>query len=98
MNRGQGYVLKEVMTSEQLQPSIDAINELVDDLANKLYSQGKISSLYESEGFETRLIYIEQEFPNASVWLHKCIGVVYTCAPAMRATFYFLQAEVLVRP
>eukprot|EP00947_MAST-08B_sp_MAST-8B-sp1_P005995 g5995.t1 len=59
------------MTVQDLQPSIDAINELVDDLARRLYAKGKISSLHEDRGFEDRLIAIEKEAPNASVWLHK---------------------------
>ena len=36
-----------------------------------LYQKGQISDLYQDEPFETRLISIEKEAPNASVWLHK---------------------------
>lgn len=67
----QGWVAKELFAPEELQPSIDAINQLVDDLARMLHQSGQISELYQDEPFETRLIKIEKEAPNASVWLHK---------------------------
>eukprot|EP00658_Telonema_sp_P-2_P044296 TRINITY_DN3215_c0_g2_i5.p1 TRINITY_DN3215_c0_g2~~TRINITY_DN3215_c0_g2_i5.p1 ORF type:complete len:356 (+),score=77.06 TRINITY_DN3215_c0_g2_i5:77-1144(+) len=66
-----GWVLKRLFEPEDLQPSIDAINLLVDDLAQRLYEAGKISDTYQDEGFEKRLISLERACPNVSVWLHK---------------------------
>ena len=36
-----------------------------------LHRTGQIQELYQDHSFETRLIHIERECPNASVWLHK---------------------------
>jgi len=66
-----GYVLQELFAAHELQPAIDAINTLVDELATRLYQEGKIDNRHETETFTTRLIKIEEQCPNASVWLHK---------------------------
>jgi len=47
----------------------------VDHLANQLYNAKLIKNKYDKEGFYTRLTYIEQEYPGASVILHK-IGIL----------------------
>jgi len=42
----QGYVVvQSFFTKEELQPVIESINEIVDDVAEKLYKAGKISSM-----------------------------------------------------
>lgn len=66
--------LKEnILSDEDLQPSIDAINILVEELAQDLLSKGRITEdqLHEDKGFLDRLTHLDKEFPNASVWLHK---------------------------
>jgi hypothetical protein len=66
-----GFVIKEVFDKDELSAARSKINELVDDLANALYAGGKITALYENEGFYTRLTKLESEFPDAGVLLHK---------------------------
>ena len=68
----QGWVLKDDLLSHgDLQPSIEAIDGIVDDLAADLYDKGLIVDRCEGQPFETRLIGIERQYANASVWLHK---------------------------
>lgn len=71
-----GYlVVEEFFTEEELQPVRDAIDEIVDNLANKLYKAGKITNLYEDYGFTERLTKIEAEFPGANIICSK-LGAV----------------------
>ena len=51
--------------------SIQAVNECVDILADKLYKGGKIKDKCENAGFYERLTLIERQFKGASVILHK---------------------------
>jgi hypothetical protein len=68
----QGYVVKHgLLSPEELQPARDALAGYVDDIAKELYAAGKIRDLCEGAPFETRMIKIEAQFPNASVLLHK---------------------------
>jgi len=67
-----GYLIVENFFEESdLKPVINDINKLVDQIANDLFDAGKIKQKYENEPFETRLIFIEKEFPGAAVLLHK---------------------------
>ncbi|KAK7484970.1 hypothetical protein BaRGS_00023748 [Batillaria attramentaria] len=68
----KGYVLVEdFFTPQELEPVRQATARLVDDLAQRLYKAGKITNLQEDAGLFQRLTLIEQEFPGASVILHK---------------------------
>ncbi|KAL5008444.1 hypothetical protein ScPMuIL_014025 [Solemya velum] len=68
----QGYtVVDGLFTDDDLQPTIDSYNELVDGIAQKLYKAGKIKNLYEDHGFETRLTMLEKEWEGAVVLLLK---------------------------
>lgn len=68
----QGFVVKRNLLKEtDYDPAIAAVKDLVDEISHDLQKGGKISNLCESEPFETRLIEIEKQFPNASVLLHK---------------------------
>ncbi len=50
-----GYVvLKDIIDNRDLEPMRDFIKAKVDGYCRKLYSEGKISSLYENESFERR--------------------------------------------
>ena len=51
--------------------AMQAVNECVDILANKLYNGGKIQDKCEKAGFYERLILLEQQFKGAAVLLHK---------------------------
>ena len=55
---------------EQLQPVIDWVNGLVDELAEKLFAANKIRNTHADEGFSTRLTRLEEEFPGAAVLIH----------------------------
>lgn len=67
-----GFVIKHNLFSpKELQPSMDAIDKLVDDLANKLHSKGHITDLFKGAGFYQRLTLLERQFPSLSVLLHK---------------------------
>lgn len=67
-----GYVIiKDFFLREELDPVRDAINDLVDELAERLYKAGKIKDLFREYGLFQRLIKIEEAFPGANVLLHK---------------------------
>ena len=51
--------------------SIQAVEECIDILADKLYNGGKIKDKCEKAGFYERLTLIERQFKGASVILHK---------------------------
>ncbi|XP_060071937.1 uncharacterized protein LOC132551810 [Ylistrum balloti] len=64
----EGYVLvKDVFRKETLETCKTAINEMVDELAQKLYKAGKITDLCTNFGFSDRLIRLEKQFPGANV-------------------------------
>ena len=69
----QGFVIIHDFfdTEKELDPVQKDIENLVDQLANKLYNAGKIKCLYEEFGFFERLTKLEEEFPGANVILHK---------------------------
>ena len=50
---------------------MQAVNECMDILVNKLYNGGKIKDKCENAGFYERLTLIEQQFKGAAVLLHK---------------------------
>lgn len=63
-----GYVLvKDVFSKEKLEACKNAINQMADDLAQKLYKAGKITDLCSDSGFSDRLIKLEKQFPGANV-------------------------------
>lgn len=67
-----GFVLKHaVFEPWELAPSIAAVEDLVDTLANRLARGGKITDTGAGLPFETRLIRLEEQFPGAAVLLHK---------------------------
>ena len=46
ISSSQGFVIvKDLFTVEELQPVIDGVNELVNNLANRLFAAGKIKGL-----------------------------------------------------
>ena len=51
--------------------NLQAVEEGVDILANRLYNNGKIKDKCESAGVYERLILLEQQFKGASVLPHK---------------------------
>ncbi|KAI8497530.1 hypothetical protein Bbelb_248360 [Branchiostoma belcheri] len=68
----EGYVLvKDFFTPEELQPVRDAVEDLVDRLAEKMYAAGKIKDTHKGAGLFQRLTLLEKEFPGTAVILHK---------------------------
>jgi hypothetical protein len=64
-------VIEDFFTPNELNPAINAIEDLVDDLAQKLYNAGKIKDLYKDYSYLQRLTMIDNEFPGANIILHK---------------------------
>ncbi len=61
-----GYLVKtELLTPDDLRPLRSALSDIVDRGAKKLHGDGKLASLYEKEGFETRLACIYRESEEA---------------------------------
>ncbi|XP_013416110.1 uncharacterized protein LOC106177775 [Lingula anatina] len=68
----EGYILvEEFFTPEELEPVRHAVDNLVEELAQKLYKAGKVKKLYSDYGLFERLTMLEKEFPGASILLHK---------------------------
>ena len=61
-----GYVLlKGLFDGEELQPFIDEVDGAVDRVARTYHSDGRIRSLYDDEGFESRFIRIVEDAGEA---------------------------------
>lgn len=58
----EGYLwLPSALAPKDLTPLIQEFESVVDQSARQLYAEGKISSLYEDKGFNTRLAWISRE-------------------------------------
>lgn len=67
-----GFVVKrDVFTSQELRPVMDAIDRMVDELAQRLLAEGRITDTCPGADFHTRLTQLERQYPHASVLLHK---------------------------
>jgi len=70
----EGFVIKHGVFKRDerlIQEVMNGINDLVDHIARLLHKAGKIKDPAEKAGFYERLTLIDQQFPNASVLLHK---------------------------
>lgn len=68
----EGYlVVEKFFKPEELQPCRDAIDKMVDNLANKLFDAGKIAQKYEELGLFKRLCKMEEEFKGSNVLMFK---------------------------
>ena len=62
-----GYLrLENVLDASDLQPVIDEYSEIIDERAQKLYAEGKVSSLHEDESFTRRLLLLAKEVPEVA--------------------------------
>jgi Phytanoyl-CoA dioxygenase (PhyH) len=69
--RTDGFlIVRDLFSDAELQPVIDAIDEKVDALAERLYASGKITDKFENDGFLTRLTKLQQAFPGAATLIH----------------------------
>jgi hypothetical protein len=63
--REEGYVvLKKFIPDEVVNACQKETEKLVDDLANKLFEDGKITDLMKSEPFTTRLLKLFEQIPD----------------------------------
>ncbi len=62
-------IVEDLLSRQELQPAIDDIAEIVDELARRLHAAGRISSLHSGDGFDRRLASIEAECPGAAIWV-----------------------------
>ncbi|XP_064616893.1 uncharacterized protein LOC135480894 [Liolophura sinensis] len=68
----EGYVVVEdFFTADELQPCRDAINMMVDNLAEKLYCAGKVKDRYKEFGLFQRLTELEKDFQGSNILLFK---------------------------
>jgi len=68
----EGYVIVDkILPHEVLEGAICSVESLVDDVAQLLYSKGKIHDLCKDAGFKNRLILLEEQFRHTNVLLHK---------------------------
>lgn len=62
----KGYVLLEgLFQPQELTGLIDEIDDSVDQIANSFYANESIRSKYEDHGFDTRLLKIIEDSPDA---------------------------------
>lgn len=94
-----GYLIaRNALTDKDLQPVIDELNEFIDQRANILHAEGKITNLHQNEPFETRYGLIFNECKE----IDKGLDIMHQRGKAM---FEFLHnpnlldtAESLVGP
>ncbi|KAK3096497.1 hypothetical protein FSP39_000740 [Pinctada imbricata] len=68
----EGYcVVEDFFKPEELQPCRDAIDKMVDNLAEKLYKAGKIKDKYEEDDLFHRLTKLEKEHEGSNILLFK---------------------------
>ncbi|KAH3859334.1 uncharacterized protein LOC127871842 isoform X2 [Dreissena polymorpha] len=67
-----GYVIVDnFFDRKDLDACREAVNELVEQMVQKLHTAGKIRDTYSEHGLFERLTKIESEFPGANILLHK---------------------------
>jgi ectoine hydroxylase-related dioxygenase (phytanoyl-CoA dioxygenase family) len=65
-----GYLLLEqVLDPEDLQPVIEEYSDIIDERAQRLHSEGKVSSLYADEPFTRRLLCLAEEASEVAAGL-----------------------------
>ncbi len=69
--RDDGFlIVPDLFTPAELQPVMDEISGLVDDLARDLRDAGKITETYADRSFFERLTCLERDFKGAAVLIH----------------------------
>lgn len=68
----EGWVIVDgILPTNILEGAIDSVKHLVDDIADRLFSKGKIVDRCKDASFQQRLIQLEEQFKHANVLLHK---------------------------
>ena len=60
-------IVENVFAPGELQPAMDELAAMVDELVERLYASKRITNKHAGEGLHTRLIEIEKEFPGAAM-------------------------------
>jgi len=101
----KGFVVVEnFLEREQLDKVKDSINQLVDDLAEKLFKAGLIQDKHENRGFSDRLTLIEDQFKGAAVILHKqgilpeSIREVWSCEKLLNVVEQLIGPDIAGHP
>src|ERR1700690_456876 len=63
-------IVEDLFAPAELQPVMDEIDGIVDDLAERLYTAGKIRNKHADKGFYQRLTALEHEYKGAAVLVH----------------------------
>ena len=64
-------IIPDLVEKSALEKVKDGISEQVTELANRLHDAGKIKCKHDDKDLFSRMILIEEEFPGASIILHK---------------------------
>ncbi|ESO90036.1 hypothetical protein LOTGIDRAFT_164337 [Lottia gigantea] len=101
----QGYLLVEdFLPKELLEECKQNIEEMVEDVAQKLYKAGKIKNLYKDVDLFQRLTKIEEEFPGANIVLHKypqcpkAFQKLFTYEPLLNVIEQLIGPEIAAHP
>jgi hypothetical protein len=63
-------IVEDLCAPAELQPVMNEIDGIVDDLAERLYSAGKITNRHADKGFYLRVTALEQDHKGAAVLVH----------------------------
>lgn len=67
-----GFIIRRNIIPQKLLDDVDSdLDKIVDGIANRLYEAGKIKNLYKDKTHKQRLAYLEKEFKDISVLVHK---------------------------
>lgn len=68
----EGWVIaSDILPHDIVKEAIRSVELLVDDVAQRLYSKGKILDICKDASFHDRLIRLEEQFKHTNVLLHK---------------------------
>lgn len=85
-------MIEDFFTNEELLFVMKDVESMVDGLAGKLKSEGKIKETYENEAPSSRLTLIEKECPGSAVVLHTMAArmvPIHYCSNIINLQHYF---------
>ena len=63
-------IVEDLFTRSELQPVLDAIEGIVDEMAERLYAAGRITHKHADKGLYTRMAALESDYPGAALLVH----------------------------
>ncbi len=63
-------IVEDLFTRSELQPMLDAIEGIVDEMAERLYAAGRITDKHAGKGLYTRMTALEADYPGAALLVH----------------------------